>query len=299
MRLQRSTSLFLTAVASALILVKPFSIINKAHTFKKLNFQTVTQLSAVKEKGKDVFGGEGVPEYKNAATSILSNFMQGTKKDDTPMDEDVFLNIDFNAEKMSAVGIATLSECLDAELYKREWFVTGDVNPVYFANSFRFQDPDVKLDGIENYARSVRKLFNQETSRAEIISTEVVLDPRTNEVDGGEGIITVTWRLSGNVNIGPFPGGLRINPYIVRTDFTVDGDSGLITLQEDRFDVEQWDILLSALFPFLVGKITSEPAPPVLVRDVEPVMPKLTMNDAFSTESVGDFFANLFGQFIK
>jgi hypothetical protein len=36
--------------------------------------------------------------------------------------------------------------------------------------------------------------------------------------------------------------------------------------QEDRFDIPGWDILLSALFPFLIGKITKEPAPEVAPR---------------------------------
>lgn len=106
-----------------------------------------------------------------------------------------------------------------------------------------------------DYARGVYKLFDQETSRAEIIST--VVNPDVPDT------ITVTWRLSGSVSIGP---GLTIKPYICYTDFTVN-DDGLIALQEDRFDIPGWDILLSALFPFLIGKITSPPAPPVPPRE--------------------------------
>lgn len=100
-------------------------------------------------------------------------------------------------------------------------------------------------------------MFDQDTSRAEIIST-VVNTTNPN-------MITCTWRLSGKVSIGP---GLTIKPYIVYTDFTVDPATGLITMQEDRFGIPGWDILLSALFPFLIGKITSPPAPPVSPRVV-------------------------------
>lgn len=81
-----------------------------------------------------------------------------------------------------------------------------------------------------------------------------------------ENTITVTWRLSGAVNIGP---GLKIKPYICYTDLTVNED-GLISFQEDRFDIPGWDILLSALFPFLIGKVTAPPAPPVPPREVKP-----------------------------
>lgn len=201
-----------------------------------------------------------VDEYRNAPTAFLSNFMQKNEEENTV---DPLADIDFSAPKSTKLPLETLAAVLDAELYKKEWFVTGRVNPVYFDDAFTFQDPDVKLTGIEEYARGVLKLFDQDTSRAEIIGSVVnATVPNT---------ITITWRLSGRVSIGP--NGLPIKPYICFTDFTVDEDSGLIVFQEDRFDIPGWDILLSALFPFLIGKVTGEPAPEVAPRVVE--MPKL------------------------
>jgi len=199
----------------------------------------------------------GPEEYRNAATSILSNFMQNKAQ---MKKEDPLAKIDFSAPKLANVALETLAVMLDSELYAKEWFVTGNVNPSYFSDEFEFQDPDVKLKGIEEYARGVYKLFDQETSRAEIISVVVnETIPRT---------ITVTWRLSGKVNIGP---GLTIKPYICYTDFKVN-DEGLISFQEDRFSIPGWDILLSALFPFLIGKLTSPAAAPVEPRPI-PMMP--------------------------
>jgi hypothetical protein len=98
----------------------------------------------------------------------------------------------------------------------------------------------------------VNKIFDEETARAEIVSTEV----NTSVSD----TITVTWRLSGRVNVGP---GLNIKPYIVYTDYKVDPSTGLIVFQEDRFSIPGWDILLSSFFPFLIGKVTSPEAPPI------------------------------------
>lgn len=236
-------------------------------------------------------------EYKNAATSILSNFMQkdGIEMKNATEDEQnlagassnaILSKIDFNAPKFTKVPIETLAAILDAELYQKEWFVTGNVNPIYFDDSFEFQDPDVSLKGIEAYAKGVNKLFDQKTSRAEIISTQVNQEEKDT--------ITVTWRLSGKVNIGP---GLNIKPYICYTDFKVDTNgNGLITFQEDRFDIPQWDILLSALFPFLIGKVTSDPAPPVPVREV-PTMPKVKSLSA--KKVAGLDFESLFGKLIK
>ena len=85
-------------------------------------------------------------EYRNPVTSFLSNFMQN--KDQTKS-EDLLANIDFDAPKIRKVSLETLAAMLDSELYEKEWFVTGNVNPSYFDDDFEFQDPDVKLKGIE------------------------------------------------------------------------------------------------------------------------------------------------------
>lgn len=220
--------------------------------------------------------------YKNAATSVLSNFMQEEGEESL---NPVLSAIAFDATKSQKLPIETLASVLDYELYTKEWFVTGNVNPIYFSDDFEFQDPDVKLSGIENYAKAVNKLFDQGTSRAEIISTKVLGKDTLRE-----DTITVTWRLSGKVNIGP-GGGLTIKPYIVYTDFTIDNETGLVVFQEDRFDIPQWDILLSALFPFMIGKITSDPAPPADKRDV--VMPKI--NGSGGGLSMPSSLTNLFG----
>lgn len=262
---RKHLNLFLLVTLTSQTLSFTFIPKHSARTQKHARLPTLT-VGAQKEDGRETV----VQEYKNAPTSILANFMQ-KEEEDKP---DPLANIDFNAPKIGKLPIDTLAAMLDAELYEKEWFVTGNVNPVYFADEFEFQDPDVKLSGIEDYARGVYKLFDQETSRAEIISTVVN--------DQVKDSITVTWRLSGKVNIGP---GLTIKPYICYTDFKVDTEgSGLITFQEDRFDIPQWDILLSALFPFLIGKVTSDPAPPVPIREI-PMMPK-AQNNGFSFDSI-------------
>jgi len=212
-------------------------------------------------------------EKKNAAVDILSNFMETKESGDDQNDPLGF--IDFNQPKFQKVDLEILAQILDYELTEKEWFVTGNVNPIYFSDNFEFQDPDVKLSGIENYARGVNKLFNQATSNAQIKSVVV-----NDEI---ENTITVNWRLSGKVNIGP---KLTIKPYMCSTNFRVEEESGLIDFQEDFFDIPQWDVLLSALFPFLIGKVTSEPAPPI-ERDDVPVMPKIGMMGKGSENAYG------------
>ncbi|EKX42407.1 hypothetical protein GUITHDRAFT_111682 [Guillardia theta CCMP2712] len=126
-----------------------------------------------------------------------------------------------------------MCDVVSEELTKREWFVTGNVPFELFSSDFTFKDPDVQLSGIDNYARGVRRLFDQATSRAEIIACRLnATVPNT---------ITIVWRLEGKVNVGL---GLRIKPYVVFTDLRVSPSNGLIEYQEDRFSLPGWDIFL-------------------------------------------------------
>jgi hypothetical protein len=69
--------------------------------------------------------------------------------------------------------LSTFALILDYELSNSEWFVNGLVNPAYFCNDFQFNDPDVKLSGIDEYARGVQTIFDQAMSHAHILSCVV------------------------------------------------------------------------------------------------------------------------------
>jgi hypothetical protein len=91
-------------------------------------------------------------EYRNALTRFLSQFLPSQQKQETqpensqPLIVDV---VDWKAPKIPKLPLATLAELLDAELWEREWFVTGNVNASFFSDDFEFQDPDVKVKGIQ------------------------------------------------------------------------------------------------------------------------------------------------------
>ena len=192
-----------------------------------------------------------VDEYLNPVTKLLGNFLP--KEAERP--PSVVDAIDFGAPKRRSTDLAKLSRDLDAALSQREWFVTGNVDPTFFDPGFSFQDPDVKLTGIKKYAEGVNKLFQQGTTRGEIISC-VVNDTRADT-------ITVTWRLEGRVNLGP-QNGIPIKAFIVYSDLVVNPASGLVVFQEDRFSLPGWDIILSAFFPKL--PFLAPPAPAVVRR---------------------------------
>jgi hypothetical protein len=224
-----------------------------SHITGLLSFTTVGKLKTISCYGRNIqvsrsyhgakSSSETTEEYRDPVTKFLGAFISKEKS------KDKLSLIDWNKPKRKKVSLVSLAKTLEVELTKKEWFINGDVDPSFFSDDFTFQDPDVKIIGIEQYARGVNKIFSQKNARAEIIAV------RKNEE--AEDTLTVTWRLSGAVNLGP---GLQIKPFIVFTDFVVSPSDGLIVFQEDRFSLPGSDIILSAFFPFLIEKFLLPPA---------------------------------------
>jgi hypothetical protein len=195
--------------------------------------------------------GSSGEEYSNQITGFLGKFLD--KEQQTISNEKKQItDVNWNMKKRTNLSLEKLKDELVKGLTKYEWFVTGAIDPSIFSDDFEFKDPDVKLKGVREYCEGVNKLFDQTCSRVGVIDVEIT--------DKTKKTITVTWRLEGRVRVGP---GIRIKPYIVYTDFKVN-DKGLIYFQEDRFSIPGYDILLSALFPFL-GPLLAPPAPAVEV----------------------------------
>ena len=231
------------------------------------NFMTMSNPSNDNRSYDNNNNNDDDATFMQRRNEIMTNVIQAQQTEDY-----------WNVPKVPKLPLDVLAQALDYELYHKEWFVTGYVNPIYFSSTnFTFQDPDVKMNDIRSYARGVQQIFDYtRTTRAEIISTTVKTKHDAQQQqqphdDDDIILITCTWRLSGRVNIGP---GLTIKPYIVYTDFTVCPDTGLIIYQRDRFDLPSWDILLSAIVPFLIGRITAPPAPKPMPRNL--VMPDLS-----------------------
>lgn len=211
-----------------------------------------------------------VDEYSNPIAAFFGNFLPDTSKPTSTGVQRVVDTIDWQVPKrLRYKSTDKFIVDLKESLSKREWFVTGNVDPSFFDPNFRFQDPDVSVTGIEQYARGVNKLFNQQLSRAEMISIAPMTQTDTSRKDSFKGSdgsdstfysLLVTWRLSGRVNIGGGD-GLYIKPFIVYIELVVNEQSGLIVFQEDKFSIPGWDILLSAIFPQF--PFLQPPAPPL------------------------------------
>jgi len=180
-------------------------------------------------------------EYSDPVNRFLGRFL--------PLQRDVtaeLSGINFAAPKQTGLKLEELAGLLEQRLTATEWFVTGEVDPTLFADNFAFKDDSVATTGIQSYAEGVRKLFDQETARAELISVEPA--PEKNAV-------VVVWRLEGRVNL---PGRPTIPPYVVTTTLGTNSE-GLINSQLDEFGAPGWQLLTGALLGAWAGP---PPAPP-------------------------------------
>ena len=192
-------------------------------------------------------------EYVNGFTKILSTLLPNIKSETTTQIKNAksFSTTKNVNKKINKLPLSKLAKVLEQSLMKREWFVTGLADPQFFSEDFQFEDPDVKVSGLEEYCKGVQKIFNQEISRAEVIRV-TVNDTTITKNNNKKMMITVLWRLSGGVNLAF---GLMIKPFLVRTDFIVSPISGLIISQKDSFSIPGYDILLSALLPASLWEI--------------------------------------------
>ena len=134
-------------------------------------------------------------EYKNIFTAIAGKFLPSSSSSSEPRGSSYLDSIDWKAKKRVGLSRSAMIKALKTTLPKKQWFVTGLVEPSLFSDNFTFQDPDVKLKGCENYSRGVARLFASDCA-ASIINIV--------GSDDDENKITITWRLSGSVKLGLF-----------------------------------------------------------------------------------------------
>lgn len=169
-------------------------------------------------------------EAKSALINFSKSFLPSEAASEpasSPLDA-----IAWDAPKRRGLTTEQMSEAINDGLREREWFVTGRGLPQLFSDGFRFSDPDVSLVGYEGYCRQVRRLFDQETSRCELVCCSVTA-PHT---------LTVVWRNSGKINLGPL--GVELKPYLVTTRLGTDPTDGLVVSQVDEFVADGPGLLL-------------------------------------------------------
>ena len=189
---------------------------------------------------------------KSPIIELLKNFLpnDNSESDSAPEIDNPLDSISWDKPKKRGLNPEQMADAINDGLREREWFVTGMGLPELYSDNFSFSDPQVSLVGYEQYCRQVRRLFDQETARCELVCCSVTA-PDT---------ITVLWRNSGRVNIGSV--GVTLKPYVVTTKLKMDpNDGNLIVSQVDEFASDSAGLLLYQI-PIL-RPLAGAPAPSV------------------------------------
>ena len=189
---------------------------------------------------------------KSPIIELFKNFLPNDESGlDSATEIDNSLDsISWDKPKKRGLNPEQMADAINDGLREREWFVTGMGLPELYSDNFSFSDPQVSLVGYEQYCRQVRRLFDQKTARCELICCSVTA-PDT---------ITVLWRNSGRVNIGPV--GVTLKPYVVTTKLKMDpNDGNLVVSQVDEFASDGAGLLLYQI-PIL-RPLAGAPAPSV------------------------------------
>ncbi|CAK9024713.1 Protein-lysine methyltransferase C42C1.13 [Durusdinium trenchii] len=154
--------------------------------------------------------------------------------------------IPWGEPKRAKTSLALLADEFTRAFQRTQWGVNGRVEPKFFDDNFVFRDPDVTTNGIQAYSKGTGAVLSN--CQADAIDVQLFEPDR----------FAIRWRIAGTANV-PFP-GLRIKPYIVTSTFTVNSQ-GLVDSETDSFSIPTWDLLLSAVAPWLPG--LAPPEPPV------------------------------------
>ena len=83
--------------------------------------------------------------FPSSFTSVPDHFPKSTTSPSlTSKDNESLETIKWNAKKRKGMNRSAMIKILKSTLPKKQWFVTGLVEPSLFSDNFSFQDPDVK-----------------------------------------------------------------------------------------------------------------------------------------------------------
>jgi hypothetical protein len=149
------------------------------------------------------------------------------------------------------------SKCIDLsivelhETIRNDWccsthkgyYITGRLNTTVYRDDCEFHgpDPDMPVRGLRKYLNAVSQLFEQRSSRAELVSLEVVNEDK----------IVARWRLKGVLRL---PWRPTVPEWTGKTTYHTDSH-GLVYKHEEEWDISVFQAFLQTLWPDLAAKI--------------------------------------------
>jgi hypothetical protein len=125
---------------------------------------------------------------------------------------------------------------------KQGYYITGKLDSTIYRDDclFKSPDPDMPVRGLRKYLSAAAQLFDQRQSCAELLS----ISSNEDGGDMGNGIVEVSWKLSGVINLPWHP---TVEPWTGCTKYHLD-NQGLIYLHEEHWDISVWRAFLGTLY---------------------------------------------------
>lgn len=125
----------------------------------------------------------------------------------------------------------------------RGYYITGKLDSTIYTDDclFKSPDPDMPVRGLRKYLSAAAQLFDQKQSCAELLS----ICSTEGGGEMGHGIVEVTWRLSGIINLPWHP---TVEPWTGSTRYHLDNE-GLIYMHEEQWDISVWRAFICTLYP--------------------------------------------------
>ena len=125
----------------------------------------------------------------------------------------------------------------------RGYYITGKLDSTIYTDDclFKSPDPDMPVRGLRKYLSAAAQLFDQKQSCAELLS----ICSKEGGGEMGHGIVEVTWRLSGIINLPWHP---TVEPWTGSTRYHLDNE-GLIYMHEEQWDISVWRAFICTLYP--------------------------------------------------
>lgn len=140
----------------------------------------------------------------------------------------------------------------------RGYYVTGALTRSIYQEDCRFDgpEPDMPVNGLTRFQRTVEQLFDQNSTRADLIRPLLVYRHLYT--------IKAYWRMEGRLHLPWLP---KLKPWTGSTTYVINPASGRIHKHIEKWDISVCDAFLSALVPCV--RLGSPPAPPLLPSQLE------------------------------
>ena len=127
-------------------------------------------------------------------------------------------------------------EVIARDLSEGQYFVnSAGLTRAVFADDCRFRDPTTDVVGLARYAAALDVLFDRDASRVTLLEARAT-GPRQ---------VTAAWTLEGYLKLPWHP---YVPPFRGVAVYTLD-EHGLITQQEETWEISAWDALRETLTP--------------------------------------------------